>query len=33
MSDNTDFRTFGRFTETPVSEMPEEMKLHRVDTQ
>jgi hypothetical protein len=26
MSDNTDFGTFGRFAETPVSEMPEEMK-------
>jgi 4-carboxymuconolactone decarboxylase len=26
MSDNSDFGTFGRFTETPVSDMPEEMK-------
>jgi 4-carboxymuconolactone decarboxylase len=26
MSGNTDFGTFGRFTETPVSEMPEEMR-------
>jgi 4-carboxymuconolactone decarboxylase len=26
MSDNTDFGTFGRFTETPVSEMPAEMR-------
>ena len=26
MSDNTDFGTFGRFAETPVSEMPERMK-------
>jgi 4-carboxymuconolactone decarboxylase len=26
MTDNSDFGTFGRFTETPVSDMPEEMK-------
>ncbi|MBV8723443.1 MAG: carboxymuconolactone decarboxylase [Candidatus Eremiobacteraeota bacterium] len=26
MTENSDFGTFGRFTETPVSEMPEEMK-------
>ncbi|HJY57716.1 MAG TPA: hypothetical protein VJ418_15170 [Streptosporangiaceae bacterium] len=26
MSDNTDFGTFGRYTETPVSEMPKDMR-------
>ena len=26
MSDSTDFGTFGRFTETPVENMPTEMK-------
>jgi 4-carboxymuconolactone decarboxylase len=26
MNSNTDFGTFGRFVETPVSEMPEDMR-------
>jgi 4-carboxymuconolactone decarboxylase len=32
MSDHTDVGTFGRFTETPVSEMPDEMKQAYDDT-
>ena len=29
MNANTDFGTFGRFAETPVSEMPEDMRQAR----